>query len=390
MNIEIVKEIVLGIGRMFLNPILYVAIFMAIYLGYRRVKRERKYFNIRILWGWSETIGLIKEGLLWSFVISIITIVFGLAIPIDFLYLVSIASLIGLVLYVFHFLSPIVLGAVGLVAYYVMDNQNWSINLFGIHIQGIDVFGGTVVSIAIVVGLLLVAEGLLIKKSGANFASPIIENTKRGKRAVAFLCKKLWILPIFLIVPGNSLQAYFPWWPQISLGSNEFSLVLFPVVVGFQQMARHTLPTYLFPKLGRSVILLGLLVTIGGLVAYFQPIVGLITVVFGAILRLWISVVYAIRERKAVYAVSAKSNGAMIAAVLPDSPAEKMGLVAGEIIRKVNGVQVHNEHELYEALQINAAHCRLEVLNHENEIRLTQHVVYSDDHYKIGLLLAEA
>ncbi|MDM5332476.1 PDZ domain-containing protein [Ureibacillus composti] len=390
MNIEIVKEIVLGIGRMFLNPILYVAIFMAIYLGYRRVKRERKYFNIRILWGWSETIGLIKEGLLWSFVISIITIVFGLAMPIDFLYLVSIASLIGLVLYVFHFLSPIVIGAVGLVVFYLMDNQNWSMNLFGIHIQGIDVFGGTVVSIAIVVGLLLVAEGLLIKKSGANFASPIIENTKRGKRAVAFLSKKLWLLPIFLIVPGNSLQAYFPWWPQISLGSNEFSLVLFPVIVGFQQMARNTLPAYLFPKLGRSVMLLGLLVTIGGLVAYFQPIVGLVTVVVGAILRLWISVVYAIRERKAVYAVSAKSNGAMIAAVLPDSPAEKMGLVAGEIIRKVNGVQVHNEHELYEALQINAAHCRLEVLNHENEIRLTQHVVYSDDHYKIGILLADA
>jgi len=162
------------------------------------------------------------------------------------------------------------------------------------------------------------------------------------------------------------------------------------VIVGFQQMARNTLPAYLFPKLGRSVMLLGLLVTIGGLVAYFQPIVGLVTVVVGAILRLWISVVYAIRERKVVYAVSAKSNGAMIAAVLPDSPAEKMGLVAGEIIRKVNGVQVHNEHELYEALQINAAHCRLEVLNHENEIRLTQHVVYSDDHYKIGILLADA
>lgn len=64
-----------------------------------------------------------------------------------------------------------------------------------------------------------------------------------------------------------------------------------------------------------------------------------------------------------------------------------MGLIAGEVIKKVNGLEVHTEDELYEALQINAAHCRLEVLDHRNEIRLTQHVVHSDDHHRIGLLL---
>ena len=47
------------------------------------------------------------------------------------------------------------------------------------------------------------------------------------------------------------------------------------------------------------------------------------------------------------------------------------------------------ENELYEALQLNAAHCRLEVLDRNNELRLTQHVIYSNDHYRIGLLLAE-
>ena len=36
-----------------------------------------------------------------------------------------------------------------------------------------------------------------------------------------------------------------------------------------------------------------------------------------------------------------------------------MGLVPGECIRAVNGLQVSNEKELYDAIQINAAHCRL-------------------------------
>ena len=44
---------------------------------------------------------------------------------------------------------------------------------------------------------------------------------------------------------------------------------------------------------------------------------------------------------------------------------------------------------MYEALQINAAHCRLEVLDHNGEIRLTQHVVHRNDNHKIGLLVVE-
>ncbi|MNH30491.1 Cell division topological determinant MinJ [compost metagenome] len=95
------------------------------------------------------------------------------------------------------------------------------------------------------------------------------------------------------------------------------------------------------------------------------------------------------QDKTDIYAVAQSTKGAIIAAVLPDSPAEKMGLLVGECIRKVNGRPVFTEAELYEALQLNAAHCRLEVLDLNNEIRLTQHVIYSNDHYRIGLLLAE-
>ncbi len=386
---DILREIAIAIGRMFINPIFYLVILMAIFLGYRRVKRERKFFHIRILWGWSETVGLLKEGLLISLIISIISIVFGLTIPIQFLYIVTAASFLSLVVYFFHLLSPIILFAVSLIVLMVMGLQEWSFTLFGLTVDGVDVNEGSAVTIAILAGLLLVAEGLLIRKNGVKYASPIIENSKRGLKAVAFLSKKVWLLPIFFVIPGNAIPAYFPWWPQFSLGTDQFSLILFPIIIGFQQVTRHTLPVYFFPKLGRTVLILGELIIIGGLVAYFEPIVGLAVLIVGAIARIIISIGFALREQKDVYAVSAKSNGVMIAGVLPNSPAEKMGLGVGEIIRKVNGIEVHSERELYEALQINAAHCRLEVLNHQNEVRLTQHVVHSGEHHRIGLLIAE-
>lgn len=386
---EILIEIARAFGRLFMNPIFYIAILMAIYLGYRRVKRERKYFHIRILWGWSETIGLLKEGILYALCISILSIGFGLALPIEFLYVATIISFLALIIYVFHLLSPIIIFTVSLLTLILLDYFDISFNLIGLEINGVNLNDGIAVTAAVLAGVLLVAEGMLIRKYGAQYASPIVENSKRGLKAVAFLSKKVWILPIFFVVPGNVINAYFPWWPQISLQSTQFSLVLFPIIIGFQQMTRHTLPVYLYPKLGRAVISLGELVIIGGLIAYFVPYVGFAMLLVGLVARIGISIRFVIREQKDVYAVSAKSNGVMIVGVLPNSPAEKMGLDVGEIIRKVNGIEVHSERQLYEALQINAAHCRLEVLNHENEVRLTQHVVYHGDHHRIGLLVAE-
>jgi len=387
---EILIEFAKAIGRLFLNPIFYIAIIMAIYLGYRRVKRERKFFHIRILWGWSETIGLLKEGLLISFCISVLSIGFGLTLPVQFLYVATIISFIALMIYVFHLLSPIIVFTLSLGTLFLLEYLNVSFNLAGLNFQGVNIGeDGLAVSAAILAGLLLVAEGILIRKYGAQYASPIVENSKRGLKAVAFLSKKIWVLPIFFVIPGNAIEAYLPWWPQISLGSTQFSLILFPMIIGFQQMTRHTLPVYLYPKLGRTVMTLGELVIIGGLVAYFVPMVGFAMLVVALLARVGISLRYITRDQKDVYAVSAKSSGVMIAGVLPNSPAEKMGLDVGEIIRKVNGVEVHSERQLYEALQINAAHCRLEVLNHQNEVRLTQHVVYHGDHHRIGLLVAD-
>ncbi|SOB91555.1 PDZ domain-containing protein [Ureibacillus xyleni] len=386
---DILIEIALAIGRMFLNPILYVSIIVAVILGYRRVKRERKFFHVRILWGWTEAIGLLKEGLLYAFIISLLSLAFGLTVPLDLLFVLTIISLIALIVYFFHILSPVILLTLSILVLWVVEYQGWNFQFVGITIDGLTLSQGTVVTATILTGLFVVAEGLLIRKNGALIASPIVENSKRGLRGVAFASKKAWILPVFLVIPGDAIDAYFPWWPQFSLGSTQFSLILFPVVMGFQQLTRNKLPIYFYPRLGRAVLILGEIVIIGGLVAYFIPLVGLITLIVGAISRIVISIYYSTGQQKDVYAVSAKSSGVMIAGVLPNSPAEKMGLVVGEIIRKVNGVEVHTERQLYEALQVNAAHCRLEVLNHDHEVRLTQHVVHNNDHHQIGLLIAE-
>lgn len=386
---EILLEIVTAIGRFLLNPLLYIVIIFAIMLGYRRVKQERKYFNRRIIWGWTELIGQWKDGWLYALIISLIGIGAGLTVPKEFLIILTAVSIVALVLYVMNAMSPIVTMGIATLAIWGMSYYNWTFSWWKISLAGVNLEDGAIVTITILAGLCVIAEGLLIRRVAMKVTTPCIEKTKRGMQAIVYRSRNVWVLPIFFVIPGDAISAIFPYWPQFTIGHSSFALVLFPLVIGFAKLTRKELPALTYAKIGRPVFLLGQLILVGGLAAYFEPLIGFITLAVGAIIRIIIAIYFAQQDKTDRYAVAPSTKGAIIAAVLPDSPAEKMGLLAGECIRKVNGVSIFTENELYEALQLNAAHCRLEVLDRNNELRLTQHVIYSNDHYRIGLLLAE-
>ncbi|WP_445479422.1 PDZ domain-containing protein [Lysinibacillus irui] len=386
---EILIEIVTAIGRFLLNPLLYIVIIFAILLGYRRVKQERKYFNRRIIWGWTELIGQWKDGWLYALLISLISMIAGLTVPKEFLIILIAVSIVALVLYFINALSPIFTMGIATLAIWAMSYYHWSFSWGKISFEDVNLDDGAVVTITILTGLCVIAEGLLIRRAAMKVTTPSIEKTKRGMQAIVYRSRNVWVLPIFFVMPGDAISAVLPYWPLFTIGDSQFAFVLFPIVIGFAKLVRKELPALKLPKIGRSVLLLGQLILIGGLAAYFEPMIGFLTLGIGALIRIIMSIYFAQQDKTDHYAVAPSTKGAIIAAVLPDSPAEKMGLLAGECIRKVNGVTIFTENELYEALQLNAAHCRLEVLDRNNEIRLTQHVIYSNDHYRIGLLLAE-
>lgn len=387
MSGTIFLEILMAIGRFFINPLFYIALFFALFLGYRRVKRERKFFHIRILNGWTELKELLSVSVWLSIIISIVSIAVGLVVPVQFLLWIGLLSIAVLIMNSYHLLSPAVIFAAAFAIIVAMKWQDWSFELLGYTFTGVSYAQGFSVTATVFVGMLLIVEGLLVRREGARMASPILEKTKRGLSGIAYVSKRIWLLPVVFIVPGDAIAVYAPWWPQMTLGAQQFSLVLFPVVIGFQQLLRKTLPIYLYPQLGRSILLLGGVVVVGGAVAYVEPIVGVVTLAVGLVARLTIGLLFKRKEAEEGYFVMRSPKGAMIGAVLPNSPAEKMGLIAGEVIKRVNGREVFTERELYEALQINAAHCKLEVLDHNHEIRLTQHVVHNDDHHSIGLII---
>lgn len=386
---DIIVELLKGVLRLFMNPLLYITIIFTVLLGYRRVIRERQSFKIRIHWGLSETIRLLREGWLAAFCVSLITLLLGIVLPMEYIMLVTVLSILFVVSFYYQLASVVYPFGLAFLVLWVTFTQNWGFTLFGFTVNASDLKLSMLSSIPLLIGILLIAEGMLVQKYGAELASPRLQRTARGLKAVTFLSKRLWILPVFLVIPGDTITSFVSYWPVFSLGGETYGFILFPIVIGFQQRARKMLPMYFYPQMGRTIVLLGALVFVEGIVSYFYPILGLASVLVAIIGRILISVIYGLSERKGKFAVTPQNEGVVIAAILPNSPAEAMGLQIGETIRKVNGESVHSEEELYRALQQNAAQCKIEVLDTDGEVRLRQHIVFHHDHFRIGLLLVQ-
>ena len=384
---EVLLEVLTAASLFFLNPLLVATLIAAVFLGYTRVKRERHSFRVRLMPGFTELQRLFSESWPYAIILSILLSGVGLVVDSGWLVLFCIAAFVGLLSFNYKIMSPIYFVAVAFFTIYFLERFAGDFVYRGWSPTDVDLFGDLAITVAIIAGLLLVIEGFLIKRFGDRDTSPFLKKTKRGLHATVFKTKRLWLLPVLFLVPGELVSAYLPYWPQFTLGQSAFTFIPVPLIIGFSQVIRSSYPNIIFPKIGRGVIAIGTVVFVLGVSAIWLPILGVVAILVGVVGRVAYSIVISLRERSGAFIVAPKSTGVVIAGVLPDSPGDKMGLLSGECIRSVNGQEVTNEKELYDAIQINAAHCRLQVLGRDGEVRLMQQVIYRHDHHRLGILV---
>ena len=58
-------------------------------------------------------------------------------------------------------------------------------------------------SIAVLLALLIVAEGIFILRNGSKGTSPKMIKGKRGLGVGVHEVKRVWMLPVFLLIPGE-------------------------------------------------------------------------------------------------------------------------------------------------------------------------------------------
>lgn len=383
MGFEWVMEFLSAAGKLFLHPLFYFSFFLCIVMGYRRVKRERKDFKIRIEDGYFELRNVFSIGVIIGLCLSAVTIVLGMAIPFAALIVMGILSIvIGMTLQ-YRLLTPAhIIGVTIFTLFFIHE--------FELSIPFIELDKSLYPALAVLMGLLIVGEGILIRRNAVKGTSPKLIQSNRGMTVGVHESQRLWMIPFFLFVPGGEMVAPFEWWPVFDLGKEvAITPILVPFLIGFTQQVQGQLPKDSITISGTRIMALGFGVLAIGIGSIWLPILSIAAAAIALFGREWVAYANKMSEQQLPFYFTKRDHGVLILGVIPYSPADKMALQAGEVITKVNGVVVHTEKQLYEALQRNRAHCKLEVLDVFDQIRFVQRALYEGEHHELGILFVQ-
>ncbi|OEH92217.1 PDZ domain-containing protein [Bacillus solimangrovi] len=374
-------ELLKGFGKFFLHPFLYAAIIVALLLGVKRVKRERKDFHVRVYDSVLELGELFLPGVVVGLIVSFGTIMLGITIPIGFLTVVAaLYILLSLTLQI-RWVSPAYVISFAVIFVFFMKEMElgWG--------SVLDVSIVSFTHLIILLSILVLVEAVLLMRFGGKRTSPMLLKGKRGKLIGAHQSNKLWLIPLFLLVPVESGIIAKDWWPLLpEVNGQSYMLMLVPFASGVTQRIRTELPQIGMKRIGKQVLLLALLLCSLSIASLWLPYLILVTCAVAIIGREWIYYRQKHREDRYSNLFTEHPDGLIITGIIPKSPAEKFDLKVGERINKVNKRVVRSEKDFYEALQLNRAFCKMEVVDMNGEIRFAQGAVYEGEHHELGLL----
>ncbi|WP_053073753.1 PDZ domain-containing protein [Bacillus sp. LL01] len=381
-------ELLIGVGRLFIHPVLYVTLAVAVVLGYFRVKRERYDFHIRVEYGLTEFQKACKS-LLVGLALSVLTLGLGFILPFGTIVLLSLFTIIFTLFIKPRWLSTAYIFGFSLLGVVLFPKLETSVTLIQRLFDSLE--ETHLPTLALLMGILMIAEGLFVLKQAPFQTSPQLQKSKRGLPVGTHVVQRVWVLPLFLFVPVGSggIQTNFEWWPVLQMGEHTLSLWLVPFSMGYYQRLKSSLPVDVIPVVGRQLLLLGVLVLATSIGSFWWENSAILAAVIAVVGREWLNYRARMQDEKHQPIFVQRDKGLVILGVIPESPAGKMNLQVGEIITKVNNIPVNSVSNFYEALQQNRAFCKLQVVDANGEARFAQCALYEGDHHELGLLFVQ-
>jgi hypothetical protein len=384
---ELVTVIAKAIGYVFINPIFYLLLFVTIYLGLKRVEKERNEFQTRVFDVVEDLKTAFGFGVILSLLFSLVALFIGISFSVEVLVVLVAVYFILLVPCRPRLLTPSLVLGLAIMMLMILPHFTTSISLIDNLFASVQArsFG----QLLLLLAMLIIAEAILIMKSGTKKTSPFHLLSKRGRLIGAHESNKLWLFPMIFFMPQSSGMFSPNWWPSLTVAGESYTIIMFPFIIGFYQLVKGKLPEQAIFTAGLRVLLLGGLVLIGVALSYYYPLVIPIIVGLAIVCREGLYLYERYIDQNSLHFFTNHKEGIMILGVIPQSPAAKMRIRVGEMVHKVNGKKVTNENEFYAALQINSAFCKLEVLDDAGEIRFANRALFDGDHHELGLIFVE-
>jgi hypothetical protein len=376
-------EILQAVGRFFLHPLTYVIILVIFLYNLRRVKRERKDFHTRVYDIVSCVVSPLGISLIFTILVSAVTLLLGIYLQPGFLILMSLLWIVLIPFRNARWLSMTTIVSLGMLIVFFLPELTFQHPLVNSWLNDLETT--SLLNVALLITVLLIAEAILVLIDGWKQTSPAIIKSKRGKLVGEHRASRFWFTPVFLIIPVGELTSA-GWWPVLDIPGTFFGIALLPFVLGFRLNIHAELPVLGVKRVGKQLLLLALGVTPLAIMSYFYPLVAVLIPAVVLIARELIFVLYHRKDKGQTSFFARRESGLRIVGVLPGSTAAKMGLEIGEIIVKTNGREVYSQRNFYDALQQNSAYCKLEVLDTNDELRFAQSSIFQGDHFQIGCL----
>ncbi len=375
-------EMVKGIGKLFLNPLLYWAIFLIVLAGMQRIKRERKDFGIKLFDVFSEWKYTWATSIILGVIISALTIGLGIVFSYSTVLLLCLVTILVSITGKFSFLSASYTFGISYVLLlflpFLLEKQDFIPNdLF----SSVDYSGFTVL-----LAMLLFAESMLLLQARKGPTYPELTSGNRGGWVGQHHIRKMSIIPFFILIPSGSIAPFAAYWPYFTVGGESYSLLLVPFIVGFNHLVRGSDPVRAAGKLANTTLALSIVIWICAFISIYYPwfsAVGIISAIVG---REFINYRHRSMDQQKTGFFQTSDKGLKVLAVLPGSPADRLEIVAGETITKVNGNKIYSLTAFYEALQESGAYFKLELLDKAGENRFLQGALYEGDHHELGII----
>lgn len=377
-------ELLKGIGKVFLNPLLYWSFILIMIVGYKRIRQERNQFGVKIFDVFSEWKKTWIISLLAGLFISLLNLGLGIVLSYESILILGIVVILLSISFRISLLSAsYTLGITFLVVLLSPLLLKFQSVLEIKSLTEIDL-----TALVILLSIFLFAEAILLRNVKREETFPELSLSDRGLWIGQHRLKKLSLIPFFVLIPSGMITPFAPFWPYFSVGDESYSIILIPFIIGFDYVVRGSLPQDAAQRISKSVYMLGLVVLLLALGSIYISWLSLIAILIAIIGREFINYKHRIDDKNSIPYFNPVAAGLKVLAIIPGTPGDRLGIHVGETILKVNNQEINSVQELYTALQESGAYFKIDVLNDENEVRFVQSALYEDDHHELGLIFA--
>ena len=367
------------IGSYLLTPVLWLGILYVIISYNQRINKERKQFRVAINKDFYEGRNFIKYGLFFFVMGSLISMILGLTLPTNSVYIYQILVVLAFLINGFSTTSMLlVMTAAGILELVVPR----FITFFG------DVFpeiSGP--SWLLLIFISILADYYLTRNMKKHPLSPKIKSGKRGRNIATYLGRETVVFPLLALIPSGTLSSTLNFWPVFNISNQKFSLILFPIFISTSvKVIKRAKERVIQDKLKNIELLLGLTFVLIVLTKFMSKLF-LISLIILTVVSIFFEIKLRKKEKDANSWYVEIDEGIRIISVQPETPAAKMKLQPGDVILTCNNRVVNSEEEFYQALQLNSAYCHVKVRTYEGDLRIAESAIFMDSPHEIGLIL---